>query len=281
MSIFATAPERRIVLCADDYGLSFGVNAAIRELLARGRLNATSVMVVAPAFQRAETFALTALREHGARFEIGLHLTLTTPFRPLSKNYRPTRDGAFPPVSLKLIGSLLTVLNPEALAAEAEAQLNAFFAAFGRPPDFVDGHQHVQLFPQIAEAILPVVKDRAPNAWMRQCGSAVGTRWRDPKGKLINRLSRGFRAAARSHGISTNSAFAGTYTFRPNARYDDIFPHFLTKLPNDALVMCHPGFVDEALRRQDRLTVLREREYAFFASEAFPRLLAARGVTLR
>ena len=43
-----TAP-RRIWLCADDYGISPGVNTAIRELISRGRINATSVMVVGAA----------------------------------------------------------------------------------------------------------------------------------------------------------------------------------------------------------------------------------------
>ena len=42
------APPRRIWLCADDYGISPGVNRAIRDLIERGRLNATSVMVVGP-----------------------------------------------------------------------------------------------------------------------------------------------------------------------------------------------------------------------------------------
>jgi len=47
------APQaRHIWLCADDYGIAPGVNAAIRDLIARGRLNATSVMVAAPAFER-------------------------------------------------------------------------------------------------------------------------------------------------------------------------------------------------------------------------------------
>ena len=54
------AAPRRIWLCADDYGIAPGVNAAIRDLVARGRLNATSVMVVAPSFSRAE--AACALR---------------------------------------------------------------------------------------------------------------------------------------------------------------------------------------------------------------------------
>ena len=42
--------RRKIVLCADDYGLAPGVSRAIRELLASGRLSATSCMVVYPEF---------------------------------------------------------------------------------------------------------------------------------------------------------------------------------------------------------------------------------------
>ena len=53
----AAAP-RRIWLCADDYGISPGVNRAIRDLIERGRLNATSVMVVGPAIGRDEVDAL-------------------------------------------------------------------------------------------------------------------------------------------------------------------------------------------------------------------------------
>ena len=46
------AAPRRIWLCADDYGISPGVNRAIRDLIERGRLNATSVMVIGPAIGR-------------------------------------------------------------------------------------------------------------------------------------------------------------------------------------------------------------------------------------
>jgi predicted glycoside hydrolase/deacetylase ChbG (UPF0249 family) len=49
-----TAPLRRIWLCADDYGIAEGVNRAIRDLIGRFRLNATSVMVVGPAIGRDE-----------------------------------------------------------------------------------------------------------------------------------------------------------------------------------------------------------------------------------
>jgi predicted glycoside hydrolase/deacetylase ChbG (UPF0249 family) len=44
--------------------------------------------------------------------------------------------------------------------------------------------------------------------------------------------------------------------------------------------MCHPGKVDDELIRLDSLTTLREREYAYFSGDEFPRVLDARDVTL-
>jgi predicted glycoside hydrolase/deacetylase ChbG (UPF0249 family) len=44
--------------------------------------------------------------------------------------------------------------------------------------------------------------------------------------------------------------------------------------------MCHPGVVDDELTRLDPLTTQREKEYAYFASDAFPAALAAKGVAL-
>src|SRR5882757_6921632 len=89
---------RRIWLCADDYGIAPGVDAAIRDLVARERLNATSVMAVAPTFTRAEADNLSALNAAAPRVAIGLHVTLTGPLRPLTSNYRPVADGAFLPL---------------------------------------------------------------------------------------------------------------------------------------------------------------------------------------
>ena len=81
-------PARRIWLVADDYGISPAVSAAIRDLAARGRLSATSVMVAAPSFERAQAQSLAA-----TGVAIGLHVTLTAPFRPLSQGFAPLRDG--------------------------------------------------------------------------------------------------------------------------------------------------------------------------------------------
>ena len=61
------AAPRRIWLCADDYGLSPGVNRAIRDLIGRGRLNATSVMVVGPAIGRDEVSCAASCRPRKVR----------------------------------------------------------------------------------------------------------------------------------------------------------------------------------------------------------------------
>jgi predicted glycoside hydrolase/deacetylase ChbG (UPF0249 family) len=270
---------KRIWLCADDYGISASVDVAIRDLVVRGRLNATSVMVTAPAFGRAEADALKALNANAPRVALGLHVTLSAPFRPLSAGFEPLRDGAFLPLQSLLVRACRRGLKPAALAAEVAGQLRAFIDHFGRAPDFIDGHQHVHLFPQVRDAVLAVAKAQAPDAWVRQCGR-VAAGFGDPKGLLLDVFSRAFRRRAAALGVRTNPAFAGTYRFGTKADFAALFPRFLERLPDGAVVMCHPGFVDQELRDLDPLTTLREREYAFFASEAFPALLARHGVAL-
>lgn len=271
---------RRIWICADDYGISPAVSAAIRDLIARRRINATSVMVGTASFSPAEAAALLeAAATHAA---IGLHVTLTGPFRPLSSGFAPLHDGAFPMLSGMAGRALAHLLDPELLEAEISRQLAAFRTSFRRAPDYVDGHQHIHVFPQIREALLRAVKSAAPQAWVRQCGRArtAHKSFADPKGFVLDALSARFRARAAEEGLRTNQAFAGTYSFKPGAEFETLFPGFLDGLPDGGLVMCHPGKVDDELRRLDPLTDLREREYAYFLDDAFPGLLARRGFAL-
>jgi predicted glycoside hydrolase/deacetylase ChbG (UPF0249 family) len=275
------AAHRRVWLVADDYGISPAVNAAIRDLAARRRLSATSVMVVAPSFDRSEAARLAALSAT-TTFAIGLHLTLTAPFRPLSGGFQPTRAGAFFPLAALMGRAALGRLDRAALAAEIAAQLAAFHAAFGRPPDFVDGHQHVQLLPAVGETLLAAMKEAAPRAWVRQCGraDALVRRLSDPKGLLLDFLSRRFRARAAALGIRTNPGFAGTYDYGARMPIAELFPQFLDGMPDGGVIMCHPGRIDHELERLDPLTDLREQEYVYLAGDEFAALLRQQGVTL-
>jgi chitin disaccharide deacetylase len=277
------AAPRRIWLCADDYGLSPGVNRAIRDLIERGRLNATSVMVVTPAIGRDEVTALQEVVSKSPRCAIGLHATLTAPFRPLTMHFKPVDGGMFLPFPKLLRAGLLRKLDSEIIRAELMVQLTTFKELFGRAPDFVDGHQHAQLFPQVRDGFLAAVKEAAPNAWVRQGGrnQPLAKRLGAPKALLLDVLSAQFRKRAARAEIAFNPAFAGAYDFSRAPDFGALMGQFLDSLPEGGLVMCHPGFVDDVLISLDPLTTQREHEHKYLASEDFARLLAANEVTLR
>ena len=90
------------------------------------------------------------------------------------------RSCRFPP---PWCGPSCTVSDHAALVNEIAAQLRMFVHTFGRAPDFIDGHQHVHLFPQIRDAVLEVAKAerarrlaaavRAGGAAARQAGATA------------------------------------------------------------------------------------------------------------
>jgi hypothetical protein len=273
---------RRIWLCADDYGISPGVNRAIRDLVERGRINATSVMVVGPAIGCAEVRALNDAVAANPDCAVGLHATLTAPFAPLTMHFRPLHGGMFLPLGRKLRSSLLRRHDREIIAAELTAQIAAFVELFGRAPDYVDGHQHVQLFPQIRDAFLTAVSAAAPNAWVRQCGriQPLTQRLGAPKALLLDVLSKQFRARAARAGLAFNPGFAGAYDFQNQTDFESLMRGFLDGLPDGGLVMCHPGHVDDTLISLDPFTHQREREHEYLSGDRFPALLGAHNVTL-
>jgi hypothetical protein len=276
-----TTAGRQIWLCADDYGISRSVNAAIRELILRGRINATSVMTAAPNFGSDEAEALDELNSGAKRAALGLHVTLTGTFRPLSAGFTPVSHGHFPPLNKMMRAAIARQLNSERLVIEIATQVEAFVTAFGRPPDFIDGHQHVHLLPQVRDAVLKVVVAAAAGACLRQCGRPRAAGRRNSRKELVlDVLSLGFRRKARRLGVATNPAFAGAYDFHHEPDFVKVFPRFLAGLPDGGLIMCHPGFVDAELKRLDLLTEQREREFAYFNSDEFPRMLGEHGVAL-
>jgi predicted glycoside hydrolase/deacetylase ChbG (UPF0249 family) len=273
---------RRIWLCADDYGISAGVNRGIRDLFARGRLNATSVMVVGGAIGRDEVEALKTAAAAAPRGAIGLHVTLTAPFRPLTMHFRPLHGGLFLPFQKLLRAGIARRLDREIIRTEVMVQLKAFSDLFGGPPDFVDGHQHVQLFPGVRDGFLDAVKEGVPSAWVRQSGrqGSIAKRLNEPKALFLDLLSAQFRRRAARAALAVNPGFAGAYDFSRAPDFAPLMAQFLDELPEGGLIMCHPGFVDEALISLDPFTTQREREHAFLAGEQFPALLAANKVTL-
>jgi predicted glycoside hydrolase/deacetylase ChbG (UPF0249 family) len=200
----------------------------------------------------------------------------------LSSGFVPLAGGQFLSLGATVAHAFLRRFTPDVLAREIAAQLDRFSQLFGRPPDYIDGHHHVHLLPQVRDAVLQVARERVPSVWLRQCGRAGGmaARLRDYKAFFLDVLSGRFCRRAATSGLRTNPGFAGAYAFEEDADFAALFPRFLDGLPDGGVVMCHPGFVDAELRNLDPLTTLREREYAFLAGEMFAPVLAARDVGL-
>jgi predicted glycoside hydrolase/deacetylase ChbG (UPF0249 family) len=272
---------RKIWLCADDYGMAPGINSAIRKLIQRGRLNATSIMTAGHHLDSDEVTDLTLLNAGRKRALLGLHVTLSAPFKPLTRDFAPLQRGAFPSNLQMLQLGMRRKLDHAALLREITAQIERFMQIFGRTPDYLDGHQHVHLFPVVRDAFLAGVKEGAPNASIRQCGRPRCARpVTDVKGLFLDLLSVRMRSKAQACGIAFNPAFNGAYDFRPDADFGRLFPAFLRGMPDGGLVMCHPGFVDAELKSLDSLTDLREREYAYLESDTFSDVLARSGYKL-
>ena len=198
-------------------------------------------------------------------------------------HFQPLDGGMFLSFPKLLRAGLLRRLDPEIIRAELMVQFAAFNELFGRAPDFVDGHQHVQLFPQVRDAFLAAVKEAAPNAWVRQGGrdaplDAAARRAQGADSRHSQRAVSQARCPRRNRLQSRPSP--APMIFRRQPDFGALMRQFLDRLPEGGLVMCHPGFVDDTLVSLDPLTEQREREYAFLGGEHFPAVLATNKVTL-
>lgn len=278
------ASSRRLIVCADDYALSPGVSLGIRELAERGRITATGAMVCMPGWP-AEAPALSRLADHlGPRFEVGLHLTLTDQ-RPLGGMPVVAREGRLPSVGTLIKAALAGLLPLGEIAEELDRQLSAFEAHFGRPPDFIDGHQHVHLLPGVRHRVLGLFHRRLDPArcWLRDCAErlpAVLRRGGVIKATVVSLfLSRGFARAAEQRGIKMNRGFTGFYD-PASADLGTRMPDLLRHVRDGSLLMVHPGHVDAALEAVDSLTSPRQTEWDYLAGDGWPALLGRYGLSL-
>lgn len=270
----------RVAVSADDYGMAPGVSRGILDLVGAGRLSGTSCMTVSPFWPEHAAW----LKPLAARAEIGLHFVLTD-LRPLGPLPRLAPDGRLPSLPRLLALALARQLDAAEIDAELNRQLDRFEAAFGRPPDFIDGHHHVHQLPGIRDAVLRSFSARLPSGtWLRICdepSTAILRRGLSiPQALVIARLGRGLRRGASREGVLANRRFTGVRSFRETVPYRDLFRRFIAGAPEGLLVMCHPGFADAELAAVDWVTRQREDEYAYFKSDSFLADLAEADVVL-
>lgn len=276
-----TDARKKLVVCADDYALTPGVSRAIRELIAAGRISATSVMTVAP-YWADEGPALAVV---AGTADIGLHLTLTDQ-APLGPMPELAPAGRLPPVGALVRASLLGRLPLSEIEAEIERQLAAFVAVWRRAPAHVDGHHHVHQLPGVRTALMKALgRQIGPRPYLRSCHeplTRIVTRGvARQKAAVISALGVGFRKSAAVHGFATNDGFSGIYDLSaaPHS-LDALFAKFVRDIGPRPLMMCHPGYSDTTLAALDTMTAERDSELAFLAGDGWKEVLAAAQVAV-
>jgi predicted glycoside hydrolase/deacetylase ChbG (UPF0249 family) len=214
------AAARRLIVNADDFGLTTGVSRGILDAHRRGIVSSTTVLANLPPDPELDAEAAAA-----PRLGLGLHVNLT--------RGRPLCPGPLVP---SLVGPdglfvrdpdrLDVHARPDEVRREVDAQLDAFARRFGRPPTHADSHHHVHRRPRVMEAIVDVAT-----------AAKLPLRAQDP----------GFRDGLRRRGLATPDHFVGDAGAEPYWTLERLLDQLATLPLGVTELMCHPGRFDEAL----------------------------------
>ncbi len=254
----------RLIINADDFGLTSGINRVVLELHCAGAITSATLMATGPAFDEA-----VAIARATPSLGVGCHLVFTdgipvSPPQEIPSLLGP--DGkTFRPSALDFAKAVLRgQVQPTELALEALAQIQRLQRA-DIAVTHIDTHKHTHLFPLVAATIFPVAQRcgiaSARNPFEPAWASALSRPGltRRIQLRLLNRLRPAFNAVPTSLQLPE-----GTLGIAATGTLDALtLRRLLANLPGDALyeLCCHPGYNDAELRLQNtRLLATREVE---------------------
>lgn len=215
-----------------------------------------------------------------ARIDLGLHLDFTE---------APLLPGTVRSLNSLIRASFLRRLNRPSVRAEIKAQLDAFEAAIGRAPAYIDGHQHVHQFPVVRDELLAELTERYRGfkPWLRSTRRASTTRagaatnplpWLKPR--IVQRLgAAGLASAAVASGYRLNGRLLGVYDFAGGVnRYAGLMVGWLASARHGDVLMCHPSV---AIDCDDPLIKARCVEFDVLSGPAFQVQLEQASVALQ
>jgi predicted glycoside hydrolase/deacetylase ChbG (UPF0249 family) len=266
---------RGIWVIADDYGLAPGVDDGILALIDAGRISGTSCMTGFPDWES----EAARLASRPGRAAIGLHLTLTD--QPaLSGRTSLAPDGRLPPFARLAAASPLRRIARSDIHAELDAQHRRFVEAFGKEPDFIDGHQHVHFLPVVRDWLRETFAQGTNRPRLRGAPAISPAADAPAKVATIAALALGFDSAMRKAGFEVIGPLTGIYDWRKPTAFEPMLERAIADLPEGGLFMCHPGKVDAALTQRDAMLDARPVELETLLSPRFAGLMSGADVRL-
>ncbi len=244
---------KRLIVTADDFGVSSEVNAAVDHAHREGMLTAASLMV-------AEPYAADAI-ERARKLPslgVGLHVALTNGRAMLPTDRVPDlvdRNGRFDRRLVRAGVRYFALPRVRAqLRSEIQAQFQAF-AATGLRLDHVDAHNHMHVHPTLLAMILDIGREYGLTA-MRVPFEPLQPSWASlGNAVVIGPWAALMRARLRAANIRTNDAVFGlNATGRMN---EEEVLAILDRLPDGlSELYLHPAAEDAAYARVEELEVL-------------------------
>ncbi len=260
---------KSIIVCADDFAVHETASLGIAKLAGLGRISATSVMVLSPRW--AQDVAL--LQDVRVRLDVGLHLDWTSDFALAS--------GHGLPLGQAMRRAVLGGFDRAQASGVIERQLDLFEAHWQAAPDYVDGHQHVQQFAGIREALVAVLARRyvgqVHRPYLRVSRPPQGST--NLKAQVIARMgANALEKIAFNARLTSAGTLLGVYDFNGGlSRFSALMARWLVEAPAGSIIMCHPA---QAAEPGDAIGEARAQEFAYLAGAHYPDALRQAGVTL-
>src|ERR1700723_2746517 len=248
----------RLIINADDFGLTPGVNRAIAELHQAGALTSTTLMATGAAFDDA-----VAVAHANPTLGVGCHIVLTDGIPVSHPQSIPTLLGAdgktFRPSAVDFVQALLRgTIREDDIAREAVAQVQKLQRA-GIDVTHIDTHKHTHLFPAVARPLLHLaercsigaIRHPFEQSWSLALGH--GNRTRRVLVKVLRGLKTQFerQPQIRNARVLTTDGTIGISA--TGQLYGQTLREILHAMPPEGTfeLCCHPGYNDSDL---DRIT---------------------------
>ena len=279
---------RRLIVNADDFGYTSGVNRAIVEAHSRGVVTSSTLMANGSAFADAVQLAKTI-----PQLSVGCHVMLTDGDPVLGPEPLPSlttgshfRDGMVAFAARAIAGSL----DANEITAEASAQIRKIQSA-GIVVSHIDTHKHTHLFPKILRPLLRAASDCGVRAIRNPFGPRLPLRssqlltrpnlWtRHVEVRILGAFAGKFRDAVDHEGFATPDGTLGIVV--TGALDETLFCAIANSIPEGTWeFVCHPGYNDADLRTaRTRLRESRETELRVLTLPAAREVLAQQGIEL-
>ena len=237
---------KRLIVNADDFGLSTSVNAAVIRAHRDGILTSASLMVNEPGCAEA-----VALAKENPKLGVGLHLTLLMGHSALPPDKIPGLVNERGEFSNSPVGVGMAYFFKRGLREQLRAEIHAQFEKFratGLPLDHVNGHLHLHLHPVVFkilmadEAQLGIRHLRLTRDCLARSRRMAGGRWfyRASHAAIYEWLSSRVREPLRQRGIRHAQI---TFGLLQDSRVDeDYVLKLLPELPpGDSELYAHPS----------------------------------------